>query len=126
MHVVVRIPPATPAPAPLSRASQLSFPLPTLRLALAAGIHALFVDDAELRDQLRRASKSAFLNVAEGLPANRSPLKRRYFTSAIGSLCEVQAALDLGGAIGVIASDEVARLQRLAVRVVNMAHRLNR
>ena len=93
---------------------------------LAMAVHRLQVGDGELRDQLRRASKSAFLNIAEGLPAARSALKQRYFTTAIGSLCEVQAALDLGGAIGVIADVEVDRLQRLTVRVTQMTRRMRR
>ena len=93
---------------------------------LAVQIHRLGVGDAELRDQLRRASKSAFLNIAEGLPAARSALKQRYFATAIGSLCEVQAALDLCGALGLASEVEVVRLQRLTVRITQMTRAMKR
>ena len=51
-----------------------------------------------LRDQALRASSSVVLNIAEGagLPSKR--LKSRHYNIALGSLREVQAALDISRA----------------------------
>ena len=91
---------------------------------LAARAHALPLPDAELRDQLRRASKSAFLNLAEGLPADSAGLRRRAFALSAGSLCEAAAALDLASAIGLAEPGEAAALIALAARVKRMLRRL--
>ena len=85
---------------------------------LAARAHALPLADAELRDQLRRASKSAFLNLAEGLPADAPGLRRRAFALAAGSLCEAAAALDLAAAIGLAEAEEAAALVALLTGLV--------
>ena len=86
--------------------------------------HALPLADDELRDQLRRASKSAFLNLSEGLPADSAGLRRRAFALAAGSLCESAAALDLAAALGLVPSPEAAELVALAVRVKRMLRAL--
>jgi four helix bundle protein len=91
---------------------------------LAARVHALPIPDDELRDQARRASKSAFLNLAEGLPADAPGLRRRAFALAAGSLCEAAAAIDLGAAIGLVAEPEAAALGTLAARVKRMLRAL--
>jgi four helix bundle protein len=91
---------------------------------LAARAHALPLPDDELRDQLRRASKSAFLNLAEGLPADSAGLRRRAFALSAGSLCEAAAALDLGAAIGLVPHTEAAALIALAARVKRMLRAL--
>ncbi len=49
----------------------------------------------ELGDQLYRASSSVVLNTAEGAGAWLVGVKRRHFRSAIASLAECAAALDL-------------------------------
>ena len=87
---------------------------------LAARAHALPLPDDELRDQLRRASKSAFLNLPEGLPADSAGLHRRAFALSAGSLCEAAASLDLGAAIGLVPHTEAAALISLAARVKRM------
>jgi four helix bundle protein len=92
---------------------------------LAARAHALELPDAELRDQLRRASKSAFLNLAEGLPADSPGLRRRAFALAAGSLCESAAALDLAAALGLAEGAEAAALVALASRVKRMLRALS-
>ena len=91
---------------------------------LAARVHALPLADAELRDQARRASKSAFLNLAEGLPADSAGLRRRAFALAAGSLCEAAAAVDLGAALGLVAEAEAGELLALAARVKRMLRAL--
>ena len=49
----------------------------------------------ELRDQLRRASASIVLNLAEGASRQSPADKRRFYLIARGSLGEVGAALDI-------------------------------
>jgi len=112
-----------PQPDP-SRLPFQSLDVYVLSRELAARRHALPLADAELRDQLRRASKSAFLNLAEGLPADAPGLRRRAFALAAGSLCEAAAALDLAGAIGLAEPTEAAALLALAARVKCMLRRL--
>lgn len=48
----------------------------------------------EIRDQLERASLSVFLNFSEGC-AKEGKERLRFFTTALGSLRESQAILDL-------------------------------
>jgi len=91
----------------------------------AARVHALPLPDAELRDQLRRASKSALLNLSEGLPAESLGLRRRAFALAAGSLCESAAALDLAAAIGLVPGAEAAALVALPARVKKMLRALS-
>jgi len=90
----------------------------------AARVHALPLADAELRDQVRRASKSAFLNLAEGLPSDSPGLRRRAFALAQGSLCESAAALDLAAALGLVPEAEAAALVGLAARLKAMLRAL--
>ena len=45
---------------------------------LAAHVHRAGIADAELRDQATRASKSALLNLCEGLPGHRPSLRIKY------------------------------------------------
>ena len=56
---------------------------------------------SHLRDQALRAASSVVLNIAEGagLPSNRQKL--RHYGIALGSLREVQAALDISGLSGI-------------------------
>lgn len=84
---------------------------------LARRVHAAGISDAELRDQATRASKSAFLNLCEGLPSDRPAVRRRYFLCADGSLHETAGAVDLAAAIGAIDPVEAAELLALAVRL---------
>ncbi|MBL8739509.1 MAG: four helix bundle protein [Myxococcales bacterium] len=85
---------------------------------LAAGVHRANIGDAELRDQATRAAKSVFLNVSEGLPDTQLGVRRRHFTIARNSLCEVAAAVDLAVASGAlpaaVAGELVGRIQRVA------------
>ncbi len=84
---------------------------------LATRVHAAGIRDAELRDQATRASKSAFLNLCEGLPNRGVGMRRKYFTSAHNSLHEVVSAVDLARAIGAIGAEDAAAVQALAVRL---------
>ncbi len=51
--------------------------------------------EADLRDQLKRASASIVLNIAEGASRHSPPDKRRFYLFARGSVGEVGAALDV-------------------------------
>ena len=103
-----------------SRNAYQSLDVYRVTLALAEGVHRARIGDAELRDQLRRASKSAFLNLAEGLPSRSRANASRHFSIAIGSLCETHAGLDLARAIAVLDGGECDRLQVLATRATKM------
>ncbi len=93
---------------------------------LAARIHLARIADAELRDQATRASKSAFLCLAEGLPNDGAGLRRKYFTEANNSLYEAVAAVDLAAAIGALANAEAEAIQALGLRVKRMLRALMR
>ena len=56
--------------------------------------------DANLRDQLRRASSSVVLNTAEGFGSASRGVKRRHYEIARGSALECVAILDLAVALG--------------------------
>ncbi len=84
---------------------------------LVVTVHRAGIKDEEFRDQARRASKSVFLHVAEGLP-NFSVGMRKYFTGARNSACETSGAADGAHAIGALdhatAVDIMWRCQNLA------------
>ena len=93
---------------------------------LAARVHRARIGDAELRDQALRASKSAFLCLAEGLPNDGAGLRRKYFTEANNSLHETVAAVDLAASLGALAAAEGQAIQALALRVKRMLRALMR
>lgn len=70
--------------------------------ALAKQVHDARIGHPELRNQAERASVSSFLQLSEGLPNDSVKMRRRYFTIARNSLCEVVAAVDLALALGAI------------------------
>ena len=93
---------------------------------LAALVHRLDIRDAELRDQATRASKSAFLNLCEGLPDDRGAMRRKYFAQADGSLHETAGAVDLAAAIGAIPQGRADEVIAIASRVRAMLRGLLR
>ncbi len=95
-----------------------------IALRLARRVHEAKLQDPELRDQATRASKSAFLNLSEGLPHDQPGLRRRYFTSANGSVHETVAAVDLALAIGAVTAEDAEAIQALAVRLKRMLRAL--
>src|SRR5579863_718538 len=95
-----------------------------LALQLARRVHEAKLGDPELRDQATRASKSAFLNLAEGLPHDQPGFRRRYFTSANGSVHETVAAVDLALAIWAVSPQDAAVIQALALRLKRMLRAL--
>ncbi len=87
--------------------------------AVAVGVQAKRIADAELRDQATRAAKSCFLNLSEGLPSRQAGMRRKHFAAALCSLGELSAAFDLAIAIGAVGQDDVleAQVARLAALV---------
>jgi four helix bundle protein len=65
--------------------------------------------DANLRDQLRRASSSVVLNTAEGFGSVSRGVKRRHYEIARGSAMECVAILDLAVALGLDGVPAAAR-----------------
>ena len=65
--------------------------------------------DANLRDQLRRASSSVVLNTAEGFGSASRGVKRRHYEIARGSAMECGAILDLAVALGLEGVPAAAR-----------------
>jgi four helix bundle protein len=93
-------------------------------LELARRVHEAKLQDSELRDQATRASKSAFLNIGEGLPHDQPGLRRRYFTSANGSVHETVAAVDLALALSAVSPGDAEAIQALALRLKRMLRAL--
>ena len=92
--------------------------------ALAARLgHA---GDATLRDQLRRASLSCVLNIAEGAAQWSRLQKRRYYRIALGSATESAAIVDVLRASGLVGASECGHARGLLVRVVQMLVKLDR
>lgn len=81
--------------------------------------------DAVVRDQLRRASLSCVLNIAEGA-GRRSPAQKRHFYSiARGSAMESAAILDVLRGHGVASHVEWRPARALVVRIVQMLTKLD-
>ena len=68
-----------------------------------------------LADQLRRASYSVPLNIAEGSSRRGSREYRKYLDTAWASLAEVQTALEIARDVGYLQLAEYGRLEALAV-----------
>ena len=81
---------------------------------LAVSVHRGKIKHTELRDQAERAAVSAFLQLSEGLPNDSPGMRRRYFTIARNSLCELVAAIDLATALGALDADAARAIEELA------------
>ncbi len=93
---------------------------------IAQLVHEASIRDAELRDQATRASKSAFLNLCEGLPDDRPAMRRKYFASADGSLHETVGAVYLAAAVGALGGADAAEIHAEALRLRAMLRGLLR
>ena len=87
---------------------------------IAVRVHEARIADPELRDQATRAAKSAFLNLCEGLPNDQPGLRRRYFTQARNSVCELAGAVDLSAALGAMNTDAARLVLSLSLRLKRM------
>ncbi|MFW5967559.1 MAG: four helix bundle protein [Persicimonas sp.] len=77
-----------------------------------------------LADQLRRASTSILLNIAEGCGKVSVDEKARYFAIARGSALESAATLDAFKALGAVEESGYARGKALLGRIVAMLTRM--
>jgi len=81
--------------------------------------------DSVVRDQLRRASLSCVLNIAEGAGQRSRPQKRRFYAIARGSAMECAAVLDVLRLRAVASGAEARQGRALVVRMVQMLTRLD-
>jgi four helix bundle protein len=81
--------------------------------------------DAIVRDQLRRASLSIVLNIAEGAGQRSRAQKRHLYGIARGSAMESAAILDVLRGTGLASPAEGRAARDLVVRVVQMLTRLD-
>ena len=81
--------------------------------------------DAIVRDQLRRASLSIVLNIAEGAGQRTRAQKRHLYSIARGSAMESAAIVDVLRGRGLASPAEGRAARGLVVRVVQMLTRLD-
>ncbi len=96
-----------------------------LSLQLVAVLHRSVMPsarrgDAELADQLHRASRSIALNIAEGLGYGRGKRQKHHFRVALGSGREAFTCLELLVATGVVDSTVAGEARALSDRVNKM------
>jgi four helix bundle protein len=82
--------------------------------------------DAVLRDQLRRASLSCVLKIAEGAGRRSRAQKRHFYGIARGSAMESAAIVDVLRVRGLAMLDDCQGARALLVRIVQMLTRLER
>ena len=68
--------------------------------------------DADLARQMRRAMCSVALNTAEGM-GSRGKLRRVRYHSALGSMQETMACIDVGTALGYFEAVDAALVERM-------------
>jgi four helix bundle protein len=79
--------------------------------------------DRELRDQLRRASISITLNIAEAVGRRGLPDRARFIAIARGSASECAAILDILRVCRLAPHSETKRGRSLLVRIISMLTR---
>ena len=114
--------PAIPRPLPFHRLDVYRVALDLVRFV---GELTAVRGTAEVRDQLRRASSSCALNIAEA-SGKMGADRRRFFLIARGSACEAGAALDVLAALGAIDASLRQRGLSMCDRLYAMLTRLSR
>ena len=120
--------PAAVAPAPDAAPFLDCERLDVYRVALEFQVRAAALAsrcDAVVRDQLRRASLSCVLNVAEGAGSRSRPQKRQCYGIARGSAMESAAIIDVLGVRGIAEPTECRQARTLLVRIVQMLTKLD-
>jgi four helix bundle protein len=79
-----------------------------------------------LADQLRRASLSIPLNIAEGTGKTSEPDQRRFYAIARGSAMECAAIMDACSALKLVERAEEEEADRLLLGVVKMLSKMCR
>ncbi|ULQ51180.1 four helix bundle protein [Flavihumibacter fluvii] len=77
-----------------------------------------------LSQQIRRASISVLLNIAEGSSRKSEPERIRYFEIARGSIVEIDAALDISYELGYINMLELNNLDQYITSTFKLLSRL--
>jgi four helix bundle protein len=116
-------PTGAPAPDPVLDAERLEVYRVALQLQIAAAAVTSRCD-AVLRDQLRRASLSVPLNIAEGAGQRSTAQKRRFYAIARGSAMECAAISDVLCLRQLAPRGECDRARSLLIRVVQMLTKL--
>jgi four helix bundle protein len=111
-------------PAPLLDAERLHVYGVALEFQSMASALALRTD-AVVRDQLRRASLSCVLNIAEGAGRRSRAQKRHFYSIARGSAMECAAILDVLRVRAAVAATESRPARALLVRIVQMLTKLD-
>lgn len=94
---------------------------------LAAGIaDSLPPRYAAMAEQLRRASLSIPLNIAEGSGKSTGPDQRRFYTVARGSAMECAAIIDVCRALALVEQARAQELDQLLFSIVRMLSRMCR
>jgi len=93
---------------------------------MAPILEALPRGNAVLADQLKRASLSIPLNIAEGAGKTSAADRSRYYATARGSAMECGAILDVCRALNTLDDRRVAEGKLLLSRVVSMLTKLCR
>ena len=98
----------------------------SLELAVAARslVSRMPRGNANLADQLTRASVSTVTNIAEGANRLGTGEKRQKFSIARGEVGECAACIELAAALGLVPSADAAVAMLLAGRVAAMLTRL--
>lgn len=77
-----------------------------------------------LSSQIRRASASVAMNIAEGWGRNGQREFARFIDISVGSLCELETATELGCRLGLIERERVHRVGEASDHVGRMLHKL--
>ena len=94
-----------------------------LAAAIADGLAPRY---AGLADQLRRASLSIPLNIAEGSGKSTGPDQRRFYTMARGSAMECAAIIDACAALLLVDKSRIDEADLLLVSAVRMLSKMCR
>jgi four helix bundle protein len=117
-------PTGAPAPGPALDAERLDVYRVALELQAAAAVDLRH--ESVLRDQLRRASLSVPLNIAEGAGQRSRAQKRRFYAIARGSAMECAAIFDVLCLRRLAPPSDCRQARLLLVRVVQMLTKLER
>ena len=79
-----------------------------------------------MAEQLRRASLSIPLKIAEGSGKSTGPDQRRFYTIARGSAMECAAIIDAYCALGLIGPSRAQEVDQLLLSAVRMLSKMSR
>jgi four helix bundle protein len=79
---------------------------------------------AAMADQLRRASLSISLNIAEGSGKNSGPDQRRFYAISRGSAMECAAIIDACCALNLIEQPHAQEADQLLISIVRMLSKM--